>query len=343
MATNGSTPAIGPPGALPFPHIPIENTLGAWLISVASSFLLNGLLFHQTYRYFREYGDDQKFLKVWVIIVVILQTFLSVLVLHTTWFYLVQMYWEPTYFFIRKTVWSLNLLPTAASATALCSQTFFIRRLWLLAPKFKIIATVIFLLNVANMACFTALSVEMFGSVNVIDALKFSWLASVAAAVQMAGDIVLTLALTYVFRKSRTGIGKTDSMLEVMIAYAIGTGAVNCVGHVLTVAFSIAYPHNFIYALCSCIDAKLYAIGFLVALDSRKFLAMTRFSTAASGPAGLSNWNTESSGHRSGMPISHVTSTPTAIELKVAVTEEIVTDDDDKLRPKWQGPTRSIA
>ena len=39
----------------------------------------------------------------------------------------------------------------------------------------------------------------------------------------------------------------------------------------------------------------------------------------------------------------HVTSNPTAIELKVAVTEEIVTDDDHKLRPKWQGPTRSMA
>ena len=76
----------------------------------------------------------------------------------------------------------------------------------------------------------------------------------------MAGDIVLTLSLIYVFRKSRTGIdrsvvlhcpsalamsewssmthmfnpntplfplSRTDSMLETLIAYAIGTGAVN--------------------------------------------------------------------------------------------------------------------
>lgn len=37
---------------------------------------------------------------------------------------------------------------------------------------------------------------------------SIQWLASVAVSIQMFGDIILMLALIYVFRKSRTGIGK---------------------------------------------------------------------------------------------------------------------------------------
>ena len=82
-ATNGSNPVVES-----FPHIPVANTLGAWLIAVAGTFLsallfwpigraalgmlnsrfhsLNGLLLHLTYRYFREYKDDRRSLKIWV-------------------------------------------------------------------------------------------------------------------------------------------------------------------------------------------------------------------------------------------------------------------------------------
>ncbi|KAM5535002.1 hypothetical protein V8D89_011375 [Ganoderma adspersum] len=329
-ATNGSNPVVEP-----FPHVPVANILGAWLIAVAASFLLNGLLFHQTYRYFRDYPDDRRFLKVWVTAVVILQTFVSALILHTAWFYMIQFYWDPMHLFLSKMVWSIDILPITSSITALVSQMFFIRRLWLLAPKFlKFLAAIIFIMNLGNVGCFIALSVKMFvapsldSSSGLTGNMKYAWLASVAVAVQMAGDIILTLALFYVFRKSRTGITKTDSMLEVMIAYAVGTGAVNCVGHILTVAFSIAYPHNWIYGTFFCIDTKLYAIGFLVALDSRKLLAMSRFSNDPTQYHGFSNWNIESTIPRASMPVPKATSTPTPIELKV-VTEEIVDDDDD--------------
>ncbi|KAM5538564.1 hypothetical protein V8D89_007897 [Ganoderma adspersum] len=124
-------------------------------------------------------------------------------------------------------------------------------------------------------------------------------------------------------------------MLETLIAYAIGTGAVNCIGHVLTVAFSAAYPHEWIYGMFSAIDTKLYAIGFLVALDSRKYLAMTRSSSDSTGPRLFTTWKMESATPRAGMPMSSTTTTttPTAIELKV-VTEEIIEDDLETPRSK---------
>ncbi|KAM5535773.1 hypothetical protein V8D89_010587 [Ganoderma adspersum] len=334
--TNSSTPATDP-GTPPFPHISVENILGAGLLGLAAVCLLNGVLFHQAYRYFREYGDDKRFLKIWVMIVVVLQTFISALQFHAMWFYLVQLYWDPTYFFLEKVVWSFNLLPVTAlihlpegnNSACLTNE---------IMVALKIIAVVVFILNAGNMGCFVAVSVKMFGAADVADLASFISLSTVAAAIQMAGDVILTLALIYVFRKSRTGIGKTDSMLEVMIAYAVGTGAVNCIGHLLSVVFSIVYPRNWIFAFIACIDAKLYANGFLVALASRKFLAMSRFSDHASGPHWLSAGNVDVQSatipRPRGMRMSNAaTSPPTAIELKVrVVTEEVVEDDSDETR-----------
>ena len=69
------------------------------------------------------------------------------------------------------------------------------------------------------------------------------WLAAAGAALMLAGDIVLTVVLTYLFYTSRTG-GKryislpavtnrpsslslpnsSDSMLDILMKYTVGTG-----------------------------------------------------------------------------------------------------------------------
>ncbi|TBU48268.1 hypothetical protein BD309DRAFT_1015738 [Dichomitus squalens] len=342
-----------------FPQIPVDNSLGAWLLGVAASLLLNGILIHQMYHYFSLYPKDRLLLKTWVSVVVVLETFISVLILHTAYFYLINMYWNPAYFFISPTVWSLNLLPIPGTIAALISQTFFVRRVWLIAPKFKVVVGAAFILIAGNVVCFTGkvyrsrfiaawlranalhpravLSVKMFKAAGILDWLKFSWLASVGSSIQMAGDIILTLVLIYVLRRSRTGVNKTDSMLDVLIAYAVSTGAINCVVHILNVVFSIVWPDNLIYAALSCILTKLYANTFLVALNTRKFLGGIGNSDEQTGsykfsaniPRGLSD-------NRINRPLTTTNTTPTTIELKVVTETQMIVDDDelDQMRTK---------
>ncbi|PIL32337.1 hypothetical protein GSI_05583 [Ganoderma sinense ZZ0214-1] len=332
--TNGTTAAADPLAS--FPQIPMANTMGAWLLgSVGATVFLNGLLFHQMYQYFREYSSDRRLLKVWVVSTVIFETFISALTLHIAYFYMVEKYWEPTYFFLQKPVWSFNLLPCTAPMAALVSQTFFVRRVWLFAPQFKIIVAIAFILNVSNVAFFAGLAVKLFESTSFTDGLRWSantassrfvlqWLASVGASMQMTGDIILTFTLIYVLRKSRTGVKGTDSMLEVLIAYAISTGALNSVVHILNVAFSIAWPSNFIYAALSCILTKLYANTFLVALNTRHSLNSSMVENETMNFRTLSALRARAS-HPS-MPGLRHASAPTAIELKVH--QEVTTDYD---------------
>ncbi|KAM5544748.1 hypothetical protein V8D89_001646 [Ganoderma adspersum] len=323
--TNGTTAAADPLAS--FPQIPMANTMGAWLLgSVAATVFLNGLLVHQMYMYFHEYSSDRRLLKVWVVFTVVFETFISALTIHIGYFYMVEKYWEPTYFFLQKPVWSFNVLPLTAPTAALVSQTFFVRRVWLFAPKFKIVVIIAFILNVSNVAFFAGLAVKLFEASSFVEGLEFSWLASVGASMQMTGDIILTFTLIYVLRKSRTGVKGTDSMLEVLIAYAISTGALNSVVHILNVAFSIAWPSNFIYAALSCILTKLYANTFLVALNTRKFLNSSMVANETMDLRTLSAVRARHS--QPTIPaFHHANSTPTAIELKVH--QEVTTDYDD--------------
>ncbi|KAI0801449.1 hypothetical protein C8Q74DRAFT_1242142 [Fomes fomentarius] len=227
MASNAtSSDAPVDPLVAVFPHLPVGNTLGAWLLGVAGSLLLNGMIFHQTFRYFRLYPNDRTLLKAWVLIVMVLETFTTVLTLHTAYFYLITKFWEPTYFFLNPTVWSINLLPIPGSIAALISQCFFARRVWIISPKFRSIVAIAIVLIFGNVCCFTALSVKMFKSNSLTDWLKFSWLASVGSSIQMAGDMMITATLIYVLRTSRTGINKTDSTLDVLVMYAVSTGLI---------------------------------------------------------------------------------------------------------------------
>ncbi|KAM5533529.1 hypothetical protein V8D89_012808 [Ganoderma adspersum] len=313
------------------PQVAMTNSMGAWLVGCCITFLLNGFLFHQAYQYFREYANDARYMKIWVSTVLVVETLISVLILHTAYFYLVQMYWDPSYFFTQKPIWSLCLLPIPGSLAALFSQTFFVRRVWLLAPRFRIIVGISFFLQAGNFGSFTALAVNMFKATSFRDASQWSWLATLGCGTQMTGDIILTLTLTYVLHQSRTGMNKTDSMLEIMIAYAISTGAVGCIIHLMNVILSITLKNIFIYGSILLILAKLYANTFLVALNTRKFLLASYVSSRGSSVQHKSS--ATSARFRSGVPVSHAPTTPTAIQLKI-VTEESVDYDSEEVHQK---------
>ncbi|KAI0756139.1 hypothetical protein C8Q80DRAFT_1264236 [Daedaleopsis nitida] len=363
--TASVVPAV-PPAA--FPQIPVDNTLGAWLLGVAGSLILNGMIFHQTYRYFKLYPTDKSLLKAWVLIVMVLETFTTILTLHTAYFYLVTKFWEPRHFFTASTVWSINLLPIPGSIAALVSQSFFARRVWIIAPKLRVVVCVATILIVGNVGallyryvfpaivslfpsaltailrpascpptviCPSALSVKMFNSSNFADWLEFSWLASVGSSVQMVGDMTITATLIYVLHTSRPGINsRTDSMVDLLIMYAVSTGLITCIVHILNVAFSIAYSDNFIYAALSCILTKLYANTFLVALNTRKSLgtligAWDSFHLPSTTGAGKPSFQfCARKPHRGNLPMTASLTQPTAIELNV-VTEVASAYDED--------------
>ncbi|KAH9893999.1 hypothetical protein C8Q73DRAFT_790582 [Cubamyces lactineus] len=241
----------------------LDSTLGAWLLGTFFGILLQGTVYHQTYRYFRLYPKDPMYFKIWVVVVVIIETLNTALTMHASYVYLIRNYFNPISLF-ENPVWQAIhgievSLPIPGSLAAVVSQSFFARRIYLINRRYTVVAIASMLCFFAFSGFYIAFSVKLLKSENLSDGLKSSWMASTGSCLAMTGDLLVTSVLIYALRTSRTGIKRTDTILDLLIAYAISTGLVICVFNVLNIAFSLAFTDNLIYTAFSIVLTKSYA------------------------------------------------------------------------------------
>ncbi|KAH9918896.1 uncharacterized protein BXZ73DRAFT_80436 [Epithele typhae] len=327
-STAAAAAAAAAAATAAFPHIPVGDTLGAWLIA------LQGMLFHQAFKYYMTFHKDRWVLKAWVAVVLVLETLATVLITHTAYFYMVTKYWEPTYFFVSPTVWSLNVLPPPAALAAFISQSFFARRLWLIAPKFRILVAV-----ASAQMVLIAGNVEMFPNSP-----------SAEPLLQRASPVGDTLGVAPILVARNTRVldpsdrGSVDQRRvgvypahkqdrdhslwddkEHTAEYVL-TLPGNSIVHIVNVTYSAKEPDNFIYAALSIILTKLYANAFLVALNSRASLGILGQSNNQSNSVNVSHVLRARGATNLPTALSNTAaSNPTAIELKVTTVTE--TDD----------------
>ncbi|PIL32224.1 hypothetical protein GSI_05469 [Ganoderma sinense ZZ0214-1] len=251
MASSSNTNAT----AVAIP--PLDNTYGAIMLGTFGGLTLYGLTMHQCYRYMRlpYYKTDATYIKFMVALILSIETIHSALSMHACYYYLSTNYFHPEVLF-RNGSWSINGLVIAIS------QSFFARRLFKLNPSYSPIAGFVVILLMGELA----LSVEAFVQPDL-------WMASAAMGMVIAADGTLTVLLTVVLHRSRTGLKSTDSMLNILIMYTINTGLLT--GTISIVAFFMAviYPDTLIDAGLNQVTAKLYANSMLAVLNSRHFLS----------------------------------------------------------------------
>ncbi|KAI0794377.1 hypothetical protein C8Q74DRAFT_1248388 [Fomes fomentarius] len=201
----------------------------------------------------------------------IVETITTALSMHTAYYNLVTNFANP-FALLRGPVWSLKLLPVPGSIAAVMTQLFFARRVYMLKKRYRPIAIIAAVLTVAFSGCYIALTGLGWNAANITQFLKFSWLPSLGSAKIMVGDLMMTTVLIYFLHQNRTGVTRTDSMVDVIIMYTVSTGLIICIFNVLNVTFSLVWPNNLIYAGTSIVLTKLYSNTFLVSLNARQSL-----------------------------------------------------------------------
>ncbi|KAL7284499.1 hypothetical protein ACG7TL_001790 [Trametes sanguinea] len=218
----------------------LDNTFGALLLGTFGGLLLFGVTAHQAYRYFHMYTADGWVLKGLVTVVVFVETVTGILSMHVCYYYLVKNYFKPQV--LLRGVWSIDVFPLLSGISMALSQSFFARRIWLVAPSYKPLVVV-------------------------------AWLVSAGSTMAVTADTLLTAVLIIVLRKSRTGVKRTDSMIDVMIMYSVNTGFLTGVFNLLSMLFSFTQKTNLIWIAFGIIGAKMYGTTLLAALNSRQSLA----------------------------------------------------------------------
>ncbi|KAL1940991.1 hypothetical protein VTO73DRAFT_7627 [Trametes versicolor] len=266
---------------------PYATTLGAVALGGIVGMMLYGVTVHQTYRYYRLYPNDRTLLKVFVFVIFVLEAFHSLLWIIAGYHYLIA---EPfNSGSLAKGHWSVRLAVIGTAFTVCTTQCFYASRIYFLGPKYKrlVIPALVLLVvskgfaigesNRHDRAQHTtntssgAAGVSAFRfTPSIADFQSISWLVSVSYGLAGVTDVTLASTLVVVFRRSRTGSKRTDSVLDTLIIYSINTGVLTSVFSILAFIFALILPGNLIYAGLSIVGTKLYANSVLAVLNSRR-------------------------------------------------------------------------
>ncbi|KAI0823083.1 hypothetical protein BC628DRAFT_615048 [Trametes gibbosa] len=183
-----------------------KEGIGAWLIGTFISTLVVGMVLQQTFRYFRLYPSDPLYMKTWVVVAVILDLLTTAFSMHVAYYYLVTYYLEPQVF-LKKDVWTSAFVTIFGPLNNLAAESFFARRVWMIAPRYRLIAVSAMLMILASCGFYFTVAQQAFALPNIITAANTgSWLPSVSAALLLGSDLQLTVVLVFFLHGSRTGL-----------------------------------------------------------------------------------------------------------------------------------------
>ncbi|KAG1724017.1 hypothetical protein EDB19DRAFT_323913 [Suillus lakei] len=240
----------------------------AALSGTLATMLLYGVTCMQTFHYWQTYEHDGKILKSLVSFIWLLETAHTALSIHFVEYYLIVHFGDLTY--LEYAVWSMGATCVIGFFIAYVVNLCFIWRIsrlgqnrWI-AGFFVIVATVRCGFGLANCVLsfiyplWTEFRVRVFATM-------------VAGQVLSAVvDGVIAFTLCFYLRKRRTGMKRTDSIINRLQLYSINTGAITSLIAALAVVAFIVLPTTTAFIAFVQVQGKLYATSLLASLNARK-------------------------------------------------------------------------
>ncbi|TFK39057.1 hypothetical protein BDQ12DRAFT_722897 [Crucibulum laeve] len=87
-----------------------------------------------------------------------------------------------------------------------------------------------------------------------------------------ACDLVITMTLCYILYDAKSGVKKTDTLVNKLMIYAINRGAATSICAILNLIFFIGKPNTFIFMLFLEPSCQLYVISVVSMLMNRTHL-----------------------------------------------------------------------
>ncbi|KAI0644919.1 hypothetical protein C8Q79DRAFT_1119719 [Trametes meyenii] len=259
----------------------LGNTLGAVLLGSIFGFMLYGLMLHQTYRYYRMYPADGLVLKGLVFVIVVAETLHTALWITVCYEYLINNYFNPLN--LIETHWYIQLTIPMTAITGLFSQTFYAGRVYFIGPQYRPLVAIAVIVMLLSLAWDFVATVKVFHAPTLQAFSHYSWIVSVAYGLAVLCDLITASALILALLRSRTGVRRTDSVVEVLVLYTVNTGLLTTIVGLLVFVFALVHSENLIYAGLSIPGVKLYSNSVLAMLNSRQSLSARMNDEAEDG------------------------------------------------------------
>ncbi|KAI0667854.1 hypothetical protein C8Q78DRAFT_1081736 [Trametes maxima] len=262
LTANGGKliPDLTSPAATALP--PLDGTYGAILLGTFFNVILCGVEFHQVYQYARGHFDDTNLMRCFVAFLAIVDGLGTALAIHMCYWFLVTNYFTPK---LITVVWSMKIQGIVDTVVVFACQCFFVRRVYLIGRRFRFLVWFIMVLILGEVALASVSYIEIFLIPNILEYRKYALCDPAAYALAAAADVMLTSLLIFELHRSRTGFKRTDSTIDVLIAYAITTGLITALFNVYCVVIALVEPDNWVYIASDMFTTKLYVTSTLAA------------------------------------------------------------------------------
>jgi len=279
MSSNPTTGSGETPG--------IQSTFGPLFIGLALSIGLQGILLAQTFLYWRTYFlRDSTIFRLLVLGLCVLELFHCAMAAHAGYWYLIQNYNQPSE--LENLVWSLIV------ELALTVLITFIGRAFWITWLFKLSRKNWWLTCVTSAFSFAQLALGIGEVYEGVRKPLFSTITDGKGAViaQMlsadVGDIIISISLCYYLHTSRSGIRKTDLLIDRLVMFIVTRGILTSgVGAVQLITFVI-WPTTFIFGIFHLMASKLYTNALFATLNSRDHITDRTHNSSRHGDTGTS-------------------------------------------------------
>jgi len=272
----------------------LDPTYGAMLIGLLFATFFQGVLTVQAYIYFESFPNDSRKTKLLVVCVWLLDVLHLVLIADAAYHYLVSEWGNAPSLQFSTQELDLHLV-IVGLATIVC-QCFFLQRIWVFSGKNVIITGALLA------GCLTTLGLDVSMSIQISRVplvSSFGNFTNEVIAVFSIGagvDLLMALILAYYLQKGKSGFEHTNSIVSLVIQYAVATGLATSM---LAIACLIAYllrPNTFIFIAMHFSLGRLYTNALLATLNSRRSIRSYMVKNSVVAREQLPTWGSGANG-----------------------------------------------
>ncbi|KAF8072172.1 hypothetical protein FPV67DRAFT_1667609 [Lyophyllum atratum] len=257
--------------ASPHPPIQLDSKLGAAFLGNLIAAIFYGITCVQSYMYFRNSGKDRQWFRMVIFSLWFLDTLHLAFITHGLYFYLVSSFGN--LLALVSPTWSIlsQIYLTCISDTII--RCIFGRRVWMMAGRSKVLALCIATTSLLTFVSGFAFASRAFAVGTFVGFAKISYFLYTALGSGVAADLLIAGSLCLTLLKSRTGFRKTDSIVNILIMYAINTSALTTICSIACFITYTIWPNEFTFIGIYFALPKLYLNSLLATLNSRETLS----------------------------------------------------------------------
>ncbi|KAF9494959.1 hypothetical protein BDN71DRAFT_1507106 [Pleurotus eryngii] len=246
-----------------------DEVIGTLLVGIFFNTYLYGLVTYQFMVYYNSPFKDPAWIRVFVGILVVLDTFHTAATIYMAWEYCVTNFDNPA--ILTVALWPYTFTPIGTALAAFLTQIFLGYRMYRLTGQlYLFIILLVFAITsfALGVTCgVKAWIIEELAKLPVLDGLVTAWL-----AMQMGIDLYITIALCWILSQAKTKFRATDTVINRLMRGAIQTGVFATIFSLGDLAAFLALPHTNIYGMFAIPLGRIYTNTLMDTLLMREGL-----------------------------------------------------------------------